>query len=81
LDELVIGRVAGKIAPAVEIVRQEIICVIGRDDVSVTRINQRKRPAGRADIYRLPKAIQHQDLTVQQRVQDFPSCSFTTFSV
>jgi len=29
----------------------------------VTRIHQRKRATGRADIHRLPEAVEHQNLT------------------
>src|ERR1700736_3903137 len=35
----------------------------------VPGVNERKSAPGRTDIHRLPKAIQNQDLTVQQRVQ------------
>ena len=63
-DHLVVGRVRGQITPAFEIVRQKIVRLVGRDDLGVTRIHQRKRAAGRADVHRLPEAVEHQNLTV-----------------
>jgi hypothetical protein len=45
-------------------VRQEIVRFVGRDDLGVTRIHQRKGAARRADVHRLPEAVEHQNLTV-----------------
>jgi hypothetical protein len=45
-------------------VREEIICVIGFDNLRVTRIHQGKGAPGGADVHRLPEAVQHQNLTV-----------------
>jgi hypothetical protein len=44
--------------------RQEIVFVIGGNHVGMARVNERERAARRADVDRLPKAIQHQNLTV-----------------
>ena len=63
-DHLMVGRVRGQIAPAFEIVRQKIVRLVGRNNLSVTRIHQRKGAAGRADVHRLPEAVEHQNLTV-----------------
>ena len=57
-----------KIAPAIEIVGQKIICRIGRNDLGVALIKERESPARRADINRLPEAVEHQDLTIQERL-------------
>jgi len=64
LDEFVIGRVRRKIAPAFEIVRQEIIRVVRGDDMRVSGIDERERTSRRADVHRLPETIQHQNLTI-----------------
>jgi len=64
LNELVVGRIGRKIPPAFEIVGQEIVCVIRRDNVSVAGVNERERPPGGADVHRLPQAVEHQDLTI-----------------
>ena len=63
-NDFVIGRGGGEVAPTVEVMRQEIVFVIGRNHMGMARIHQRKRAARRADVDRLPKAIQHQNLTV-----------------
>src|SRR5205807_6680725 len=62
---LSLGRLRGKIAPAIEVVSQEIICAISGDDLGVSGIDQGKSPACRADVHRLPETVKHQDLTVQ----------------
>lgn len=59
-----IGRARGKIAPALEIVSEEIVSGIGRNDLSVALIEEGKGATGRANIDGLPKAVQHQHLTV-----------------
>ena len=59
-----VGRVRGQIAPAFEIVRQEIVGVVRRDNLGMTGIYQRKGAARRADVHRLPEAVEHQNLTV-----------------
>ena len=38
-DHLMVGRIRGQIAPAFEIVRQEIVGLVGRDNLGVTRIH------------------------------------------
>jgi len=60
----VVRRSRGKIAPTLEIVRQEIVGFIRRDDLGMTCINQRKGAPRRADVHRLPQPVQHQDMTV-----------------
>jgi len=64
LNQLVIGRVGGKVAPAFKIVGQEIIRVVRRNHLSMTGVNERKSAAGRADVHRLPETVQHQNLTI-----------------
>ncbi|MDB6146337.1 MAG: hypothetical protein JWO45_1, partial [Spartobacteria bacterium] len=54
-----------EIAPAFEIMRQKIICIIRRHDVGVAGVNQRERATRRTDVDRLPKAVQDQNLTVK----------------
>ncbi len=54
----------GKVQPAVEIVREKIVFRIGRNNLSVSLVNQSKGAAGGANIDRLPETIQHQNLTV-----------------
>jgi hypothetical protein len=65
-DHLVLGLRGGErnIQPAREIMRREIVFVIGRDHLGVTLVKQRKSTTRRANIDRLPKAIEHQNLTV-----------------
>ena len=63
-DDFVIGRGGGEVAPTVEIMRQEIVFVIGGNHVGMARVNERERAPRRADVDRLPEAIQHQNLTV-----------------
>ena len=63
-DHFVFWRGYRKIAPAFEIVRQKIACFVRRDDVGMACIDQRKGAARRADVHRLPQAIEHQNLTV-----------------
>jgi len=45
--------------------REEIIRDIRRDDLRVPLIEKRKSAPRRANIYRLPQAVEHQHLTVQ----------------
>ncbi len=63
-DHFVFWRSYRKVAPTFEIVRQKIACFVRRDDVGMARIDQRKGAPSRADVHRLPQAIEHQDLTV-----------------
>jgi hypothetical protein len=63
-DYFMVGRARRNIAPAIEIVREEIIRFIGGNHVRVPGVNERKGAARSADIDRLPQAIQHQNLTV-----------------
>ena len=53
-----------KIAPTFEIMRQKIVSFVRRDDVGMARIDQRKGASRRADVHRLPQAIEYQNLTV-----------------
>ena len=63
-DDFVGGRVCRQTAPAFEIMCHEIVRLIGRNNVSVTRINQREGATGGADIHRLPEPVEYQNLTV-----------------
>jgi len=60
----VFWRGRGKIAPTLEIVRQKIVGFIRRDDLGVACINQSEGAPRRADVHRLPQAIEHQNVTV-----------------
>ena len=64
-DHFMIGRVRGQIAPAFEIVRRKVVCVIRRNDLGVPCVYERKSAASRADVHRLPEPVEHQNLTVQ----------------
>ena len=63
-DHFMFRRSRGKIAPALKIVRHEIIGFIRRNDMGMAGVDQRKRAPGGADVDRLPKTVQHQNLTV-----------------
>jgi len=67
-NHFVIGCGDREIAPTLEIVGQEIVCLIRRDDMSVTSIDQGKGASCCSNVDRLPETIQHQDLTVERRV-------------
>ena len=60
-----LGRRDGKITPAGEIVGREIVLLIGRDDLGVSLIEEGESAPRRADVDRLPEAIQNQNLTVE----------------
>jgi len=60
----VVGRIRGEIAPALEVVRQEITRIIRGNDVRVPGVNQGKRASRSANVHRLPEAIEDQNLTV-----------------
>ena len=60
----VFRRGRGKIAPALKIVRHEIISFIRRDNVGMAGVDQRERTPRRTDVDRLPEAVQDQNLTV-----------------
>ena len=68
-DHFVFRRGHGKIAPTLEIVRHEIVGFIRRNNVGMARVHQRERASRRADVYRLPETVQHQNVTVQQCMQ------------
>lgn len=57
-------RVDGKITPAIEVVRGEVP-FLGPDHLGVALVEKRKGATSRADINRLPQAVEHQDLTVK----------------
>jgi hypothetical protein len=71
-----VRRVRRKIAPAFEIVSEKIIWLIGRNDVGVAGVNQRESAPCRANIHRLPKPVEHQNLTVQRGLQCVSFCRF-----
>lgn len=62
--DFVLRRGRREIAPALEIMRQKIVRFIRGNDLGVAGINQRERAPRRADVDRLPEAIQHQNLTI-----------------
>ncbi|MEN3368112.1 MAG: hypothetical protein V7609_255 [Verrucomicrobiota bacterium] len=64
-DDLMVGSGDGEIAPARKIMGQKIIGHIGRDDLGVALIKEGKGASGGTDIYRLPEAVEHQDLSVK----------------
>jgi len=55
----------GKIAPAIEVVSQEIICAISGHHLGMSGIDQGKGASRRANVDRLPETVEHQDLTIQ----------------
>ncbi len=63
-DHFVFRRGRRKIAPTLKIVRHEIVGSIGRHDMGVPCIDQCEGASRRADVHRLPQAVQHQNLTV-----------------
>ena len=63
-DDFVIGRGGGEVAPTVEVMDEEIVFVVGGNNVSVARVNERERAPRRADVDRLPETVQHQYLTI-----------------
>jgi len=63
-DHFVFWRSYRKIAPTFEIMRRKIVGFVRRDDVGMARIDQREGAPCRADVHRLPQAIEHQNLTV-----------------
>ena len=50
-------RLRGEIAPAIEIVGQEIVFALAGNDLGVSGVNQRKRAPGRTDVNRLPETV------------------------
>src|SRR5262249_11204782 len=68
-DHFMLRRTRGEVAPAVEIVRRKIVRIIRRHDLGVPGVYERKRATSRADVHRLPEPVEHQNLTIQQRVQ------------
>ncbi len=64
-DHFMLGRVRGEVAPAFEIVRRKIVGIIGRHNLGMPGIYERKGAASRADVHRLPEPVEHQNLTVQ----------------
>lgn len=64
-DYFMVGRIRGKTAPAFEIVRRKVVCVIRRNNLGVPCVDERKGAASRADVYRLPEPVEYQNLTVQ----------------
>jgi len=63
-DYFMVRRVGRQVAPAFEVVRRKIVRVIGRNNLRMPCINERKGAAGRADVDRLPESVKHQNLTV-----------------
>jgi len=63
-DDFMVRRACRQVAPAFEIMRHEIVRLIGRNDLGMSRVHQSEGATRRADVHRLPKAVKHQDLTV-----------------
>ncbi len=63
-DQFVVGRRRRKVTPAGEIVGEKTISLIRGNHLSMARVNQRKSTTRRANINRLPQAIQNQHLTI-----------------
>jgi hypothetical protein len=61
----VLRRRFRKIEPTIEIVRQKIVLRIRRNDLRMASVNERKCAPRRADIDRLPQAIENENLTVK----------------
>ena len=64
-DHLLVRRVRRQVAPAFEVVRQKIVCVIRRNNLGMPSVYERKGAASRADVHRLPEPVEHQNLTIQ----------------
>ena len=58
------GFLRGKIAPLVETESLENALVIAQDGVGMALEEERQGAPGRADIDRLPKAVQHQNVLI-----------------
>ena len=80
-NHFMLGGVRGQIAPAFEVVRREVVCVIRRNNLGVPCVYERKGAASRADVHRLPEPVEYQNLTVQQCMQMRPRPPFTDFRV
>ena len=68
-NHLVFRSQGGEIEPAVEIVGEEVILRIGGNDLCVALIDESKSATRRADVNRLPKAVQNQNLAIKDCVQ------------
>ena len=64
-NHFMVGRVRGQIAPTFEVVRRKVVRVIRRNNLGLPCVYQRKGAASGADVHRLPKPVEHQNLTVQ----------------
>ena len=58
-DHFMLRGVGRQIAPAFEIVRQEVVRVVRRNNLGVPGVYQREGAASRADVHRLPEPVQH----------------------
>ena len=63
-DHLVFGPGGGKIAPAIKVVCEKIVLLIGWNDLGMTRVDQGEGTTRRADVHRLPEAVQDENLTI-----------------
>ncbi len=63
-DYFVLWRVCRQIAPAFEIMRHEVVRLVRRNNVSVSRIYQREGATRGTDVNRLPEPVKHQNLIV-----------------
>ena len=73
VDHFVVRLAVGKVAPALEVVRLEIVCAVGIDDLRMARAKERESPADRADIDRLPETVQNEDLAVEHNGRTAPA--------
>lgn len=63
---LVLGRRGREVAPALKVVGEEIVRAISRNDMRMPGVDECKSASRRADIDRLPEAIENQNLAVEQ---------------
>ena len=59
----------GKVAPALEVVREKIIPPIRIHDLRVPLAQERKSPAHCADVNRLPESVQNKNLAVEHKTR------------
>jgi len=60
-----------EIAPAVEVVGGEVILLVGPDHLGVPLVKKGEGTTRRANIHRLPEAVENQNLIVEERMQRF----------
>ena len=68
VDAVRVGLLLGEIAPLPEVKRLEGTVVAALDDLRAAFDQERDGPSRRADVYRLPQAIEHQHMLAETRV-------------